>query len=254
MFLWCFLEMVGVCYYFRMKIDKKILDRLIFIDTETTGLNDEDRIFQIAYEFRGEEKEALFKPPVPISIEASETTGYTNKDVQDKESFAESAMKKDLEKIFSDEKNIFVAHNAKFDLKMIEKEGLKIGPVIDTLKVAQYLDPQGKLGAYRLQYLRYALDLDVKDARAHDALGDIRVLKALFERLFLRMRKDFESDEEVLEKMIEISSQPVLIKKITFGKYAGEFVEVIAKNDPGYLEWLLKEKQKQAAAGDVDED
>jgi DNA polymerase III epsilon subunit-like protein len=233
---------------------EEILNRLLFIDTETTGLGEEDRIFQIAYEFRGEEKNELFLPPISISIEASETTGFTNKDVQDKESFAQSKMKKELEEILADPENIFVAHNAKFDVAMIEKEGLRVGRVIDTLKVAQALDPQGKLGAYRLQYLRYALDLDIKDARAHDALGDIRVLKALFLRLFSKLKKELGDDKIVIERMIEISSAPVLIKKFSFGKYVGEFVEVVAKNDPGYLEWLLKEKQKQAADGDLDED
>ena len=209
-------------------------DNLIFIDTETTGLNEDDRLFQVAYEFQGKEYSELFKPPVPISCGSMEATHYTNKDIEDKESFQNSEMKKHLEEILS--KNIFVAHNAKFDIKMIEKEGLKVGKFIDTLKVAQFLDPQGKLEAYRLQFLRYCLDLDVKEAQAHDALGDIRVLKALFLRLFEKMKKDLGEDEKVIQKMIEISSQPTIIKKFSFGKYLGEFVEVVAEKDKGYLE------------------
>ena len=209
-------------------------DNLIFIDTETTGLDEKDRLFQVAYEFQGKEYSELFKPPVPISCASMEATHYTNKDVEDKESFENSEMKKHLEEILS--KNIFVAHNAKFDIKMIEKEGLKVGKFIDTLKVAQFLDPQGKLEAYRLQFLRYCLDLDVKDAQAHDALGDIRVLKTLFLRLFEKMKKDLGDDEKVIQKMIEISSQPTIIKKFSFGKYIGEFVEVVAEKDKGYLE------------------
>ena len=233
---------------------KKEFKNLLFIDTETTGLCEEDRIFQIAYEFEGKEYNELFKPPLPISIEAMETTHFTNKDVAEKEEFKNSKMKKHLEEIFADEKNIFVAHNAKFDVKMIEKEGLKVGPVIDTLKIAQFLDPKAKLGAYRLQYLRYALDLEVENAQAHDALGDIRVLKALFIRLYEKMLKDFSSPEKVLEKMVEISSQPIEIKKINFGKHAGKLVADVAMTDRGYLEWLLKEKEKQASEGDEDQD
>jgi DNA polymerase III alpha subunit (gram-positive type) len=209
-------------------------NNLIFLDTETTGLEEQDRIFQVAYEFQGEEKNELFKPPVKISCGSMEATHYTNKDVEDKIPFQESEMKKELETILKE--NILVAHNAKFDIKMLEKEGLKIEKFIETLKVAQFLDPQGKLEAYRLQFLRYCLDLDVKDAQAHDALGDIRVLKALFIRLFDKMRKDFETDDKVLEKMMEISQQPVIIKKFNFGKYQGEFVEVVAQKDRGYLE------------------
>ena len=231
----------------------KNLDNLIFIDTETTGLNEEDRVFQIAYDFQGREYNELFKPPLPISCGSMEATHYTNKDVENKENFENSEMKKHLEEILKE--NIFVAHNAKFDIKMIEKEGLKVEKFIDTLKVAQFLDPAGKLEAYRLQFLRYCLDLDVKDAQAHDALGDIRVLKALFMRLFEKMKKDLGGGEEkVLEKMMEISSQPVIYKKINFGKYAGEKLEDIVKKDKGYLEWLFREKKKQAAEGDFDED
>jgi DNA polymerase III alpha subunit (gram-positive type) len=209
-------------------------NNLIFIDTETTGLEEQDRIFQIAYEFQGKEYNELFKPPLEISCGSMEATHYTNKDVADKPAFENSEMKKHLAEILKE--NIFVAHNAKFDIKMIEKENLKVEKFIDTLKVAQFLDPQGKLEAYRLQFLRYCLDLDVKDAQAHDALGDIRVLKALFVRLFDKMKKNFKTDNEVLEKMMEISQQPVIIKKFNFGKYQGEFVEVVAQKDRGYLE------------------
>jgi DNA polymerase III epsilon subunit-like protein len=210
-------------------------ENLLFIDTETTGLEKEDKIFQVAYEFNGEEKNELFKPELKISIEAMETTHFTNKDVEEKPEFKNSPMEKDLQKIFEDTNNIFIAHNAKFDVKMLEKENLKVGKVIDTLKIAQFLDPDAKLGAYRLQYLRYALDLKVEDAQAHDALGDIRVLKALFIRLYEKMLKE-NSHEEVIEKMVEISKNPMEVKRINFGKYKGSFVKDIAIEDKGYLE------------------
>ncbi len=237
-------------------LDKKTEEefkKLLFIDTETTGLEKEDRIFQVAYEFEGVEYNELFKPNIPICIEAMETTHFTNKDVADKEIFKDSKIEKHLEKIFQNSENIFIAHNAKFDVKMIEKENLKVNSVIDTLKIAQFLDPDAKLKAYRLQYLRYALDLEVENAQAHDALGDIRVLKALFIRLYEKMLKD-NSPKEVIEKMLEISSKPILIKRINFGKHKGELVSDVAMTDKGYLEWLFKEKKKQALEGDNDED
>ena len=214
---------------------KREFKKLLFIDTETTGLGEEDRIFQVAYEFDGVEYNELFKPVLPICIEAMETTHFTNKDVADKGDFADSKMEKHLAEIFADKENIFIAHNAKFDVTMLEKENLKVGPVIDTLKIAQFLDPNAKLGAYRLQYLRYALDLEVKDAQAHDALGDIRVLKALFIRLYEKMLGE-GSPEEVIKKMTEISSQPMEIKKINFGKHKGKMVVDVAMTDKGYLQ------------------
>lgn len=215
---------------------EKEFKKLLFIDTETTGLGQEDRVFQVAYDFDGVEYNESFKPELPICIEAMETTHVTNKDIADKKAFADSEMEKHLSGIFSDSENIFIAHNAKFDVKMLEKENLKVGPVIDTLKIAQFLDPHAKLGAYRLQYLRYALDLEVVDAQAHDALGDIRVLKALFIRLYEKMLKESTDQSETIQKMIQISSEPVLIKKINFGKHAGKMLEEVAEVDKGYLQ------------------
>jgi DNA polymerase-3 subunit epsilon/exodeoxyribonuclease X len=215
---------------------EKNFNNLLFIDTETTGLEKEDRIFQVAYDFNGEEKKNFFKPELKISIEAMETTHYTNKDVENEAPFENSQMEKDLQEIFENEKNIFVAHNAKFDVKMLEKENLKVGRVIDTLKIAQFLDSDAKLGAYRLQYLRYALDLKIeKKVEAHDAMGDVIVLKALFVRLYEKMLKE-NSHEEVIEKMVEISENPMEIKKINFGKHKGKFVKDVASEDRGYLE------------------
>lgn len=216
---------------------------LIFIDTETTGREEQDRIFQIAYDFEEVEYNEMFKPPLPICIEAMEATGYTNKDVADKPEFAGSEMEKHLQSLLADDENIFIAHNAQFDIAMIEKEGLKVEKYIDTLKVARHLDPQAKLGAYRLQYLRYALELEVKDALAHDALGDVRVLKALFERLLSKMIKESEGDEQsAIEEMMKISQEPTFIHRIPFGKHKDKLIVNIAGEDRGYLEWLLKQK------------
>jgi len=52
---------------------------VIFLDTETTGMGSEDRICQVAYMWNGEEHESLFKPPLPITIDAMVVTHITNK-------------------------------------------------------------------------------------------------------------------------------------------------------------------------------
>ncbi|MCK5589064.1 MAG: hypothetical protein KAI16_02005 [Candidatus Pacebacteria bacterium] len=232
---------------------KNLVKKIIFLDTETTGVNTEDRLFQVAYDFNGHQESELFLPPLPICIEASETTHYTNEDVKDKQPFLESTFKNKLKEILSNNEIIFIAHNAKFDIEMLKKEGIEVFSFIDTLKIAQYLDCDAKLNAYRLQYLRYALKLDVGKIPAHDALGDVIVLKALFERLYTKMSSQTTNPNNILNEMIEISLKPTLIKKFTFGKHIGELVETIAQKDKGYLEWLLKQKHQQAAEGDIDE-
>ena len=69
---------------------------------------------------------------------------------------------------------------------MLVKEGIHTPKSICTLKLARYLDPNGVIPKYNLQYLRYFLGIQI-DATAHDALGDILVLEKLFERLFAKM-------------------------------------------------------------------
>jgi len=216
-------------------------DKLIFLDTETTGLGADGRLCQVAYKFSGREAEAMFKPPVPIEIEAMSVTHITNKMVAEKEPFIGSKMQKDLAQIFT-EGNVMVAHNAEFDAGILRREGMEIGKTIDTHKIAHHLDKDGEIPRHNLQYLRYYFDLDVEDASAHDALGDVRVLEKLFDYLFARMAIDGSDEEKILEKMMEISALPILIKKFNFGKYSGELVSEVAKKDSGYLSWLFNQK------------
>jgi exodeoxyribonuclease X len=112
--------------------------------------------------------------------------------------------------------------------------------VICTLKLARYLDKEGVIPQYNLQYLRYYLDLKV-EATAHDALGDILVLERLFERIHARFQKD--GHQNPTEEMIRVSNSPILIARMPFGKHKGQlFSEVPAD----YLEWLM--------STDLDED
>lgn len=216
---------------------------LVFLDTETTGKGPSDRLCQVAYSFNGEEFDALFKPPIPIQIEAMAITHITNKIVEDKEPFIGSEFQKKLIDILSKE-NILVAHNAQFDVDMLRKENIEVGSAIDTLKIAHHLDKEAKIPKHGLQYLRYFLDLDICDVVPHSALGDVRVLEKLFERLFQKMLIEFKEESAVIDEMLRISALPILMKKFSFGKYNGSMVADVAKTDPGYLRWLLNEKNK----------
>ena len=184
-----------------------------------------------------------------MSVKAMSVTHITNKMLEGKPTFAGSKMYKDLEKHLV--KGILVAHNAKFDKAILENEGLSVLKFICTLRVARFLDPKNLIPEYNLQYLRYHLDLDVK-GKAHDAEGDVSVLKALFGRLFAKIKKDESlSDEKVIEKMLEISSKPSLFTKFSFGKYKDRDIEEILKSDRRYLEWLLNTKMENEE-GDED--
>jgi len=217
--------------------------KLIFLDTETTGNMPEDKLIQLCYKIDEKIVDELYKPDLPISIESMAVHHITEKMVANKPAFKGSPEFTELQNLF-DEGHIMIAHNAKFDVAMIEKEGIKVGPTIDTFRVARHLDPEGKISSYRLQYLRYLLGIEV-EATAHDAKGDVLVLEKLFERLLKKvMESENLSRETAIDQMVDISSKPVLFKYINFGKHKNKSLEEIAKSDRSYLEWLLKQKKE----------
>jgi DNA polymerase III alpha subunit (gram-positive type) len=169
--------------------------------------------------------------------------------VADKEAFADSPFKKELQALLNE--GVLVAHAALFDISMLESEGVEVPRFIDTLRVVRHLDPEMKIPEHNLQFLRYFLELEVEGA-AHDATGDVNVLVALFERLFKKVRESAGSDEAAIEEMVAISSRPTLFRYMVFGKYKGMALEEVVKTDRRYLEWLLT--QKEAADSNSEED
>ncbi|OGI65612.1 hypothetical protein A2647_01790 [Candidatus Nomurabacteria bacterium RIFCSPHIGHO2_01_FULL_40_24b] len=240
------------------------MSNLIFFDTETTGNTEKDFLCQIAYKTDGENFTGLYKPPIKIPPEASAVHHITNKMVSEKLSFSESGDLPKIKKLFEDENSVVVAHNAPFDLTMIKKEGIEPKRFICTLRLARHLDPEEKIDRYNLQYLRYLLEIEI-DATAHDALGDVLVLEQLYERLRKKIEEEIKKDplalkgtppsqaeeDTVIEKMIEISGHPSLLRSFKFGKYNGKKIEEIANMDRGYLEWLLAQKEN---GDEIDED
>ena len=225
------------------------MEKLIFLDTETTGNElGKDRLCQVCYKNFCEVKTEFFKPPLPMSVKSMSITHITNKMLENKKCFEGSEMQKELKKLLKD--GILVAHNAKFDIAMLEAEGIKVPKFICTLRVARFLDKENKIPEYNLQFLRYFLDLDI-DAHAHDAEDDVKVLHALFLRLMDKVKAEGKTEEETIEKMLEISSHPSLFTKFNFGKHKDKTLEEVAKTDKRYLEWLLAEKLKNEA-GDED--
>ena len=229
---------------------EKVTRDLVYLDTETTGVLEEDRIIQVAYNNGKELVNELFKPELPIKIDSMAVCHITNKMVEDNPKFKGSETQSKLIDIFASNSTVLDAHNAKFDIEMLRREGVVVMNHVCTEKIAKHLDPDVVIPKYNLQYLRYLLDLETDGATAHDAGGDVLVLEKLFERLFDKMfdNKDkdipFATGDDALDEMVNISSNPVLIKKFTFGKYIRLNVADIAEKDRGYLEWLKGEKEK----------
>ena len=221
---------------------------LIYLDLETTSLDGTARIVQLAYKNTetGETVNEFFKPPIAISFGAMATHHVTEQMVANKPAFDRSLQKETLITLLQD--SILVAHNASFDIGILKTEGVETPKHIDTLRVARHLIESD---SYQLQYLRYSLALNI-EAAAHDALGDILVLEKLFEKLInvANEKFNFSSMDQAIEKFVELTQTPVLIKKFKFGKYQGKTIAEVASSDKSYLNWLLDKKLENQSTQD----
>lgn len=192
----------------------------IFLDTETTGSGTGDRLCQIAFKTdTGATVDELFNPAMPISVEAMSIHHITNEMVADLPSFKGSNAFKQLQVLFTSDDSILVAHNARFDVSMLNREDLFPKKVICTYRLSRYLDKDGVIPQYNLQYLRYYLKLNI-DVTAHTAIGDVLVTERLFQRIHAKFKGQSIGDDPV-DEMIKISRSPVLVPRMPFGKHKG---------------------------------
>lgn len=242
-------------------LESSIAKPLLFLDTEATGVDVEDRVVQVAYRVeRGLATSGYFKAPLPVKLPAMAVNNITNRMLEDKPAFIGSSHHDELASMSNS--HILVAHNAIYDLEMLAKEGLSFENNICTLKVAFYLDDEAEMEKHTLSYLRYFLNTNV-DAKAHDAVGDIVILEAVFWELFNRLcLKDFafddgKTDSDVIAKMVEISSKPTLFRKFNFGKYNGEMIADVANGGSdgkgrSWMKWLLEQKMNNPSGQEGD--
>jgi len=224
--------------------------KYIILDTETTGVGENDRVIQLGYIVLGakevEVHNEFFSSEVPIGFGAMEVHGITPDMIEGKPSCKESVAYKRLQELNTDE-NYMIIHNAPFDLGMLQKEGFDTQmKVIDTLRVAKHILPDED--AHRLQYFRYKMELykeEQKEAdalgievKAHDAIGDVLILKLLLSKLKEEVSTQFPSENPV-EKMVDLTNTPILIKTFRFGKHKGKELKEVALSDAGYLRWML---------------
>jgi len=224
--------------------------KYILFDTETTGAGENDRIIQVgAMIVHGRDEievyDELCLADVPIGIEAMEVHNITPDVIENQPPYAELNFSKKLLE-YNHAENYLIAHNISFDLSMIEKEGFENHyTLIDTLRCAKHLLPE--MPYHRLQYLRYALGLyKIEGAeanklgitiKAHDAIGDVLVMKLLLSELVKRTQEKFPGVNPMV-KLAELTQTPVLIKTFKFGKYKDREIEEIVKADSGYINWM----------------
>jgi DNA polymerase-3 subunit epsilon/exodeoxyribonuclease X len=226
------------------------LPKYILFDTETTGNQEEDRIIQFGAMIVDakapiEVYDELCSCEVDIKLEAMEVHNITPDMLENKPKATQTQFFKRLLELNTPE-NYLIAHNINFDLGMIKKEGFELQlKLIDTLRCARHLYKE--LPYHRLQYLRYALDLYQEEQqeaakhnitiKAHDAIGDVLVMKLFLSKLVALCKEQFAGVNPI-EKLVELTSTPVLIETFKFGKYKGKNIKEVASVDMNYIMWM----------------
>jgi len=227
------------------------MPKYILFDTETTGNSEQDRIIQIGAMIVHNKDDIdvydeLCSTDVPINIEAMEIHNITPDVIENQPPYAELEFVKKLE-AYNESENYLIAHNISFDLGMIEKEGFDNNyTLIDTLRCAKHLLPDSPY--HRLQYLRYALELYLTEGaeadkmgvtiKAHDAIGDVLVMKLLLSKLVALAKEQFPEEKNPMKTLEKLTQTPVLMKTFKFGKHKGKEVADVAKEDAGYMKWM----------------
>ncbi|MCD4667531.1 MAG: 3'-5' exonuclease [Sulfurimonas sp.] len=225
---------------------------LIFLDTETTGLEITDKICSLGLiAVDGDiiiSKYELVNEGKKISPKASSINHITNEMIKDKPTLIDSDIFKFLQKYNSPETTI-IGHNINFDMQKLLACGFIFkGSLIDTLRVTKHLIPECE--GFGLQLLRYELKLyrdEIKESLACGIEGDVVSHNALSDALIVKLLYGCLLEISPHAKMLELSFKNVLLEKFEFGKYSGRYIEEIGMCDRGYLEWML-------SIQDLDED
>lgn len=223
-----------------------------YLDVETTGLEKKDRICSIGLMAdEGEKIETyydLVNPQKKVPPEAMAVHHLTNEMLEGAPAFDETAAARRLEALNRPE-TILVGHNLTFDLEMLSKEGVTWqGGMIDTLKCVKHLIGN-EIEHFSLQYLRYELRLYREERATAEKLGVVlNAHYALSDALHTMLLHRYLAEMADDDRLMTLTTERVLVHKLTFGKYGGKYIEDIARRDPGYLEWMLR------SLPDLDED
>jgi len=209
------------------------------LDTESSGVGTEDQVVEIGLVFRDlcsasliNSWSTLIKPSVVIHPSARAAHHITDKELLEAPTI-EQIMPL-LKKHFSIADAI-VGHSLAFDIRMLLQSGVSEAILppsrICTWLCARHLWPDAP--GYSNQTLRYWHNLEVElNGFPHRALPDAIVTDALM----LYMLR-----ENLPERLIELTTTPVLQTKVLFGKHRGKLWSEI---DIQYYRWLLHPKRQ----------
>lgn len=212
--------------------------KYIFLDIETGRVLERleepmDIIVQLSYiVFDTETKEktimnTLCNPGCELEYIVMSVNNITPEMIQDKLPVKETEEYKYLKNIIENEETVFFAHNAEFDIKILEMVDINVhefSEVVDTLHIYQIINDQLELEYEncKLGYLLYHLGLyrdvpkvakefGIDEVRYHDAITDVLYL-------ILLVRYTTKQMNAKIPQLIELCKEPKVLKYVPYGK------------------------------------
>jgi len=216
-----------------------------FVDIEATGVDlRNDRIIQLAFlKMQGSDMEA-FNDLCYTDIDMNDTVvavhHITNAMLEDKYWPYETDAFIELEEHNSSD-NYFVSHGNKLDVAMLQNEELDLEmALIDTDRCARVLLPDEP--SYALSRMIDKLQLTpiatkaarrvgIDDIEAHDAMSDAIWHYAIFSHLLELVDGD-------VQRLVQLTQEPIILERISFGKHKGKRFEDVMSNDPNDMVWM----------------
>lgn len=206
--------------------------KYVVLDFETTGLSNK---YDDIIEFGGvrleegmvvDSLQTFINPKRKLSAFTTNLTGITDKDVMNAPTLEQAL--KTIKSFIGDA--VIVAHNAEFDIGMLNAALVKIGqdplknPVIDTLSLSRTIYPN--LRKYTLGYICHQLNVEYNEDEAHRADYDARVTS----EAFLHMIHHLDEKFKVINlKDIDLIPQPNTIKMAR-----PKHITILAKDEIGF--------------------
>lgn len=240
--------------------------KYIVLDTETTSLEADRKIIDIAYQHsninddgKSKLRSTYIKTESKIEIKAKVVHGITEKRLEE-EGIDWRDFLVFMEEDFLREEVVLIGHNIKFDIEALANMGVDTSKFryIDTYKLAYRLYTDEAIESYSLQYLRYYFDLFTDSEflnkyKAHGAEADILVNDALFCKIVEEYMEKHGFDlKKTLENFELVSTKPLLLRICYFPKHKGEQWEDVARDDKGYLNYLRKSIQDKKGTEEED--
>ncbi|MCM1021917.1 MAG: 3'-5' exonuclease [Muribaculum sp.] len=227
---------------------------IVFFDLETTGTNVlSDRIVEISIIKlmpNGIENEVTLRinPEMHIPEEASAVHHITDADVANCPTFKQVAQR--IADIFVDA-DVAGFNSNRFDVPMLSEELLRAGINFDMAR-RRFVDVQTIFHKLEQRTLSAAYKFycgkNLEDA--HSANADTRatyeVLKAQLDRYPSQLKNDisFLSEFSTQNKNADLMGRIIYNSQgkevFNFGKYKGQEVEAVFRNDPSYYAWMMQ--------------